>query len=94
MTNTEHKGKSWGTDVIPKELWIDPTKSYTCGGNPVRDLRIVLHNGNGDEVTYPVKGTIRFVGFSRKKKNAIWSLDGRANVVWDDPYNNLVLVEN
>lgn len=91
---TELKGKSWGTDVIPEELWIDPAKSYTCGGNPVHNLRIELHNSNGDEVTYPVKGTIRYVGFPRKKKNTIWSLDGRANTVWDRPDDNLVLVEN
>jgi len=89
---TELKGKSWGTDVIPKELWIDPTKSYTCGGNPVENLQIVLHNGNGDEVTYPVKGTIRAKG--RRPHYAIWSLDGRANTVWDEPFFDLVLVEN
>ncbi len=93
MPNTEQKGKSWGTDVIPKELWIDPSKSYTAGGNPVYDLRVELYNGNGDEVTYPVKGTIRFVGFPRKKKNAIWSLDGRADVVWGKG-DNLVEVNN
>ena len=91
---TELKGKSWGTDVIPKELWIDPTKSYTCGGNPVHNLEIVLHNSLGNEVTYPVKGTIRYLGFPRKKKYTIWSLDGRANTVWDRPEDNLVLVEN
>ena len=91
---TELKGKSWGTDVISKELWIDPDKSYTCGGNPVHNITIQLHNGLGDEITYPVKGTIRYVGFPRKKKYTMWSLDGRANVVWDRPEDNLVLVEN
>lgn len=89
---TELKGKSWGTDVIPKELWIDPDKSYTCGGHPVTNLQIVMHNSLGNEVTYPVKGTVRAKG--RRPRYAIWSLEGRANVVWDRPDDNLVLVEN
>jgi len=75
-------GKGWGTEVVPKELWIDPSKTYTCGGNPVHGLQIVLHNGNGDEVTFPVKGTIRYNGFPRKKKYTIWTLDGRADPTW------------
>jgi hypothetical protein len=75
-------GKGWGTEVVPKELWIDPSKKYTAGGNPVYDLRIVLHNSNGDEVTFPVKGTIRLIKFPRKKKNQIWTLDGRADPTW------------
>lgn len=75
-------GKGWGTEVVPKELWIDPSKTYTCGGNPVHHLRVELYNSLGNEITFPVKGTIRYVGFPRKKKNTSWTLDGRADPTW------------
>ena len=84
-------GINWGTKVIPKKFWIDPTKKYTCGGNRVENITIVLHNSCGDEVTYPVKGTIILREKPLKTTFAIWSLDGRADVVWGKG-NNLKLV--
>ena len=77
--------RSWGSDVIPEEQWIDPSCEYTYDGYPVENLRIELYNSAGNEVTYPVKGTIRFG--TRKKKNMIWSLDGREDVVFNKGHN-------
>jgi len=46
--------KSWGSDIIDKKNWIDPTKKYKCGGKPVENIVIKLTNSCGNEVTYPV----------------------------------------
>lgn len=72
---------------------IDPNKKYTCNGNPVENIRIVLHNSNGDEVTYPVKGSIVHTSKSGRKsyEYAIWSLDGKSNIVFPNPENDLKL---
>lgn len=74
--------KSWGVGVIPKSSWIDPAKNYTCGGHKVRGLSIELHNSTGAEVTYPVRGIVQLRDRPRKWQSRIWSLDGRADVVW------------
>lgn len=79
--------KNWGTKVIPKEQWIDPTKTYTCNGKRVIGLEIKHYNDVGDEVTYPVKGTIILREKPFKTKYTIWSLDGRADVVWGKGHN-------
>lgn len=78
------EGVSWGTTNTPKENWIDVTKTYkTRDGKTVENLQIVLHNSVGNEVTYPVKGTIVVRTKPRRKTEyALWSLDGRADVVW------------
>lgn len=77
-------GVGWGTTNIPKEDWIDLDKSYkTRGGKRVEGLQIVLHNSCGHEVTYPVKGTIVLQEKpKRKTEYRIWSLDGKADVVF------------
>lgn len=74
--------KNWGTEVTPKDKHIDPAKKYTCGGKPVIGLEIVLHNSQGIEVTYPVKGSVVIKEKPLKLEYRIWSLDGRADVVW------------
>lgn len=79
--------KNWGTKVIPKERWIDVNKSYICDGKRVIGLYIKLHNDVGDEVTYPVKGSIVVRENPIKLQYALWSLDGRADVVWGKGYN-------
>ncbi len=77
------KGVGWGTTNIPKKKWIDVTKTYkTRDGKTVENLQIVLHNSCGNEVTYPIKGTIVIQTKPRKTEYALWSLDGRADVVW------------
>jgi hypothetical protein len=73
--------KGWGSDVIPQENWIDPAKTYrTRDGKRVEGLQIVLHNSVGEEVTYPVKGTIIVRESPMRKEYAIWTLDGRADL--------------
>lgn len=74
--------KNWGSEIIPKYKWIDPKKQYTCGGKRVVNLRIELYNNVGKEVTYPVKGTVIISEKPWRTKYQIWSLDGRADVVW------------
>ena len=84
-------GKNWGTDVVPKEKWIDPKKQYvTKDGKRIEGLNIVLHNSCGDEVTFPVKGTVILREKPRKTKYTIWTLDGRHSVLES---SNLDLVE-
>jgi hypothetical protein len=76
--------KSWGKEVIPKEYWIDKTKKYkTQNGYEVIIEDIIINNGNGKEVTFPVKGSYiipRKKG-KDKKKRTLWTLDGRDNVL-------------
>jgi predicted membrane GTPase involved in stress response len=89
------EGVNWGTTNTPKEDWITPYKSYkTKSGKKVIIHNIKLFNDAGREVTYPVKGTIitKRKGKSDKHEYAIWSLDGRANVVFSDT-NDLIEVE-
>lgn len=74
--------KGWGSDEIPKEKWINPSKRYTCNGKRVVFLSVKLHNDAGDEVTYPVRGTVIVREKPLKTSYRIWSLDGRADVVF------------
>jgi len=70
------EGVSWGTTNIPVDKRIDLSKTYaTRAGIPVHGLRIKLHNGLGNEVSYPVKGSIKKKGHSPRYQ--IWTLDGR-----------------
>jgi hypothetical protein len=82
--------KNWGSDVIPKKFWIDSYKNYiTKSGKKVINLEIKLTNSNGNEVTYPVKGTILTKkGNKITTEYAIWSLDGRSDVVKGNNLNN------
>jgi hypothetical protein len=77
--------KNWGTDIIPKDKWIDPSKEYTCSGKRVIGLKIELYvnyGGEDHEVTYPVKGSVVVKEKPLKLDYRIWSLDGRADVTW------------
>ena len=86
--------KNWGSDVIPKEFWIDIEKNYkTKSGKIVILSKITLLSDNGKEYTYPVKGSI----YTKKRNKmvleySIWSLDGRASVSCDESHNDLVLI--
>lgn len=89
-------GPSWGTTVIDRADWIDPAKEYrTRRGKRVICLEIVLHNSCGNEVTFPVKGTIidreAKPGTREKLRYMIWTLDGRSSVFEGDPRDDLIL---
>ena len=88
------KQTDWGTDNIPKNKWVDVEKKYkTRDGRDVINLQIVLHNSCGNEVTYPVKGSIIKRGTSARKKTeyTVWSLDGRHNILEKNGKKDLVL---
>lgn len=85
--------RNWGSDVVPKEEWIDPHQNYTCDGCPVVNIEIKLLNSAGREITYPVVGHVRKVN-SRGKlslERRSWTLDGRASTYMDGA-GNLVKV--
>lgn len=89
------KGLNWGTSVIDRADWIDPAKKYrTRSGYRVTDLQLALRASTGEEVTYPVKGTVIVEEAIRDKKalaaNYVWTLDGRSSVVKDSDQNDLV----
>lgn len=76
-------GVGWGTTNTPVKDRIDVSKQYrTKSGHKVIGLQIVLENSCGREVTYPVKGSIIIPG--RRPRYAIWSLDGKSDVVWGE----------
>jgi hypothetical protein len=82
------EGKSWGADVVPKERWIDPKKTYkTRDGKRVIGLAIQLHNANGNEVTFPVKGSIVVRTKPFKTIYAVWTLDGRHSVLKESEHD-------
>ncbi len=78
---------NWGAAVIDPADRIDVTKPHrTRSGKRVIAMQLVLHGPEGQEYTYPVKGSIveREAGRGKREKLrfAIWSLDGRADVVF------------
>lgn len=86
--------KSWGTDVIPKEFWIDTSKKYeTLSGLKVQIYDIVL--GVGKEYTFPVHGAYLKTHPKKKDKwiNTIWTLDGRFTLAIKDINHPLNLKE-
>lgn len=85
--------KNWGKDVVPKDQWIDPEKSYyTRDGHRVEYIQIVMENSVGAEVTYPVKGTVVLRDSPRKTEYHIWSLEGKRDIVWGNhSHGDLVL---
>lgn len=66
---------------------IDINKKYTCNGKRVTNLTIVLKNSLGENVTYPVKGSIVIREKPLKLKYAIWSIDGKNDIVWGTGHN-------
>jgi hypothetical protein len=93
----KREGVNWGTAVIDREDWIDPSKKYRTRrkGYRVIGLQIILHASTGQEVTFPVKGTIVVREDTPEKEGlttyAIWTLDGRSSVVGDSDADDLVL---
>lgn len=74
--------KNWGTEVTPKDQWIDTEKTYkTQSGKRVINLEIKLHNGLENEVTFPVKGTVVVREKPLRTRYQIWTLDGRSSVL-------------
>jgi len=75
--------KNWGSNIIPKKFWIDPNKKYiTRNGYKVENLSIIMKNSNGNEVTFPIKGTLIIPrkGKTNKETYEIWTLDGRKDI--------------
>ena len=69
--------QSWGIDVIPEKFWIDISKTHrTRDGKRVINLQKILYNDYGDEVCYPIKGSIVMSEKPRKVVYTIWTLTG------------------
>jgi len=72
---------------------IDLSKKYTCGGKRVINLKIELNvtyaDGTEHPVTYPVKGSVVVREKPFRCEYRIWSIDGKADVVWGKG-NNLI----
>lgn len=85
--------KSWGLDIIPKNLQIDILKKYkTLNNNEVILTDIKLYNSSNMEVTFPIKGYIILKNKNKRDKfiYTTWTLDGRINVNdynYTDKYN-------
>lgn len=75
---------------------IDPKKKYrTRDGKRVINIHIEKYNSAGEEVTYPVKGTIIVREKPFKTDYAIWSPEGISDVVWGNhSERDLVEVNN
>ena len=74
--------KNWGSNVINKNNWVDSKKTYkTKDGKDVIGLQIKLYNSIGNEVTFPVKGTIIDKKKPLKLRYQIWTLDGRCDIL-------------
>ena len=81
------KGVNWGTTNTPVEKRIDPSKTYrTRNGRKVFNIEIKLYNSCGNEVTFPVKGSID-MGKNCQPAYGIWTLDGRASVLPDSMHH-------
>ena len=79
--------KNWGSEIIPKEEWINPAKNYTSNGKKVIGISIKMTaDGSDRECTFPVKGTVVINNRGKLDFN-IWTLDGRHNVVHSSMYD-------
>lgn len=86
-------GKSWGTEVVPREKWINPNNTYTSNGKRVVGLSMKLLNDCGREVTFPIKGSIVMREKPRKLKYMIWTLDGRMHVGKSSDYDLIEIID-
>jgi hypothetical protein len=70
---------------------IDLSKKYTCGGKRVIGLKIELNvtfaDGTEHPVTYPVKGSVVVREKPLRLAYRIWSIEGKADVVWGKGHN-------
>ena len=74
--------KNWGIGIVPESQWIDLDEKYqTRSGQRVINLERKLYNGNGNEVTFPVKGSVVVREKPFKSEYQIWTIDGRADVL-------------
>lgn len=66
---------------------IDTTRHYTTRkGAKVTIHEIVPRNSAGELVTFPVKGNVReLVNVRYRNRFQIWTMEGRASVLGDDP---------
>ena len=89
--------RTWGSDVIPKDQWIDHHKKYTCEGCEVQHLSINLRGlcDSDREVTYPVHGIIiRKMGKKdRTWVSKSWTLNGKHSIVFEEHLYDLVEVK-
>lgn len=82
------KAKQWGSDVVPKSEWIKQGTQYrTREGHKVIGIHIVLRNSLGNEVTFPVKGSI--VRKNCEPRYQIWTLGGNA-VLFSEHKDDLI----
>ena len=89
--------KSWGLDIIPKNLQIDKLKKYkTLDGNKVVITDVKIYNSNNLEVTFPVKGYIILKNKNKKDEliHTTWTLDGRVDVRDYNYINKYNLIED
>jgi len=74
--------KNWGIGIVPESQWIDLDVTYrTRSSKRVINLERTLYNSNGNEVTFPVKGSVVVREKPFKSEYQIWTLDGRADVL-------------
>ena len=82
--NVAPKGVSWGTTNTPVNERITLSKKYkTRNGKEIVGLHIKMSNSCNDEVTFPVKGSVKTKG--RQPRYQIWTLDGRAGLFSESP---------
>jgi len=79
----------WGTHNIPEERWIKPELEYESNGHRVINIQIKLHNSLGEEITFPVSGSLVTREKPLKTEWTYWTLDGRYNILKPDSKWNL-----
>lgn len=73
---------------------VDIRKQHkTRCGMPVIDLHIKEKNEAGFPVTYPVKGMMVVRQNPYKTEYMIWTMEGKADAVWEERLQHLDLVE-
>lgn len=88
--------KSWGLDIIPKNLQVDILKKYkTLNNKEVVITDVKLYNSINQEVTFPIKGFIILKNKNKKDKYiyTTWTLDGRVDVTDYNYINKYNLIE-
>ncbi len=70
--------------IAKGETWMDGA------GRRVIIHAIKLYNSCEEKVTYPVKGTVILKEKPRRTMQEIYTLEGKVNVVWDSPMENLI----
>ena len=91
MSNSK---KNWGTEVTPKSEWVDVvaaengTKTYrTRGGKRIIGLCMVLNNQQGQEVTFPIKGSVVLNENPKRTEYNVWTLAGKHGLFGDSKFD-------